>query len=179
MQGGKSSHMRAAHREHIPTPSTANGTGGSKFTKLAKNLAKEIEASQRWISDVNLDPASPGRRRAAKQQSRRNPLHDVANRPSAPTVRPRRDRVRTVSAPLENGGRQRTPRVSAPAPKTGDIILPDVTGLTSVIASPVRSEIQRRPYLGGHDGEQVEGQNNLQFTIYLSKCALQNNFYIH
>lgn len=152
------------HQEHIPTPSTANGTGGSKFTKLAKSLAKEIEASQRWVSEAAFEPFSPGKRRTSRQQQKRNPLHDAANHRDAPSARHNRDRSRTISNPIENAGRHRNTKPSALRYNARDIVLPDVTGLTSVIASPVKPETRRRPYLGGHEGEEVEGQSSA-FTV--------------
>ncbi|KAF8802092.1 hypothetical protein BYT27DRAFT_7197143 [Phlegmacium glaucopus] len=92
-------------RLHPATPSTA----GSKFSKMARGINKELEATQQQL--------------ASEQQAAalvdRNPFHDAANQ-SEPARRP-------------------TPRKSSLRDTSrGRVYLPDVTGLTSAVDSPAK-----------------------------------------
>ncbi|KAL5501627.1 hypothetical protein ACEPAH_8887 [Sanghuangporus vaninii] len=148
-----------------PTPSVkanatcgSSTTNGSKFTRMAKSLAREIEASQRWITVPELENKSPAKASRKKQAIPRSPFRDVVNQ-----MYPQRGKG---SGHIDNA------RPGRPSSKIADVrfddlleqeqsqsrmvCLPDVTGLTSAVDSPPRKEQQWRRYSGGSEGERVE-----------------------
>ncbi|KAL5482601.1 hypothetical protein ACEPAI_9195 [Sanghuangporus weigelae] len=161
----KSRAKRPSLNVQPPTPSVrTNATcgsstnNGSKFTRMAKSLAREIEASQRWIAVPELENKSPAKASRKKQIVPRSPFRDVVNQ-----MYPQRDKV---------PGHRENARPGRPSSKIADVrfddllkqeqtqsrmvCLPDVTGLTSAVDSPPRKEQQWRRYSGGSEGERVE-----------------------
>jgi len=116
--------LPAQIRIHPATPSTA----GSKFTRMAKGITKDIEATQQHIfSSHRL--ASSSTRPASVPPFERNPFHDE---PEAVPVHPRVPQASRRSS-LKDTTRSR-------------VYLPDVTGLTSAVESPLRNGAKYYPY---------------------------------
>lgn len=119
-----------------PTPSTV----GSKFTKMARGLARELEVEaeqSRWHSRAE-------RSRTAAPE--RNPFSDIVNYPSgsADAIRqptPRRGAMKSQSGLTPNG----------------KVHLPDVTGLTSAVESPAKTGLQYYPCNTGDRPRESEG----------------------
>ncbi|KIM72446.1 hypothetical protein PILCRDRAFT_829734 [Piloderma croceum F 1598] len=101
----------------LPTPSTV----GSKFTKMAKGLARDIEAEQRviWGLPSGMEIRKIIFWRKARGGVERNPFSDIGNTLSS-------DRRTTPRAPV--------------------VHLPDVTGLTSAVASPAKNGMDYHAY---------------------------------
>jgi hypothetical protein len=127
-----------------PTPST----GGSRFTKMARGLARDIEAEQKslWSEAVRgsagndedvLAHSTVHQRRGKHRAADRNPFSDIGNATGVNMV------------PIV-GTRRGTPR----APK---VHLPDVTGLTSAVASPAKTGLDHYEYEGGEAPREAEG----------------------
>ncbi|KAI5118867.1 hypothetical protein M0805_005310 [Coniferiporia weirii] len=141
-----------------PTPSTAgNVTNGSKFTKLAKSLAKEIEASQRWAAGIELEDASPAKASKRRQQTQRSPFQDVINRSftmnNSPFSSPK---VKVRSSITSRDLDPRLPDIARQDKSRSRVVsLPDVTGLTSAIGSPIKADVEWREYIGGDRAEQL------------------------
>ena len=108
-------------RVHPPTPSSA----GSRFTRMAKGITKDIEATQRQTLSSKLASAS---RPASAPPTERNPFHDE---PGAVSPHPRMSTSRKSS--LRDATRSR-------------IYLPDVTGLTNAVESPLKPGAKYYPY---------------------------------
>lgn len=136
-----------------PTPST----GGSRFTKMARGLARDIEAEQRslWSEAIrgsadkeeDVLAHSTVHQRRGKHRSGavdRNPFSDIGNAIGVSTI-------------SNVGTRKGTPR----APK---VHLPDVTGLTSAVASPAKIGLDHYEYEGGEAPREAEG-THLPFAI--------------
>lgn len=103
---------------HPATPSTA----GSKFTRIAKGISKDIGATQQQIAS-NKHVASP-LARPTRASVERNPFHDE------PETLPARLRMPTPhKSSLKDSTRSR-------------IHLPDITGLTNAVESPLRPDAQ-------------------------------------
>jgi hypothetical protein len=135
----------SVHRPEVivqpPTPSTV----GSKFTRMAKGLARDIEAEQRGIwgaairdGDKEDDILAQSTVRERKGKSRasgvveRNPFSDIGN--------------------ALNSDRSVTPR--APV-----VHLPDVTGLTSAVASPAKNGMDYHAYEADEEPREAEGMS--------------------
>lgn len=128
---------------HPATPSSVNS---SKFTKLARGLAQELEAEQqgrrgggggarRGPSGTPIAQSTVRSPRVAAHARERNAFKDVANQVAERTPR---------------GARTRTPFKSR-------VHLPDVTGLTSAVLSPAKARLEYHRYDRKEDGE-LEGQ---------------------
>lgn len=125
---------------HPATPSSANS---SKFTKLARGLAQELEAEQqsrrggarRGPSGTPIAQSTVRSPRVAAHARERNAFKDVANQVAERTPR---------------GARTRTPFKSR-------VHLPDVTGLTSAVLSPAKPRLEYHRYDRKEDGE-LEGR---------------------
>jgi hypothetical protein len=108
-------------RLHPATPSTA----GSKFTRMAKGITKDIEATQHQsfshrVASSSSRPAPP---------IERNPFHDEPDAiPAAPRMPPP------------------SRKSSLKDPTRSRIYLPDVTGLTNAVESPLRFGTKYYPY---------------------------------
>lgn len=170
----KTKTKRSSLNMQPPTPSTkanatcgSSTTNGSKFTRMAKSLAREIEASQRWVSVPDFGDDSLVKATQKKHATTRDPFRDVVNQVH-------RSGGKTF-------GRDFDARMGHPSTKTagahfGDLFghertqsrivcLPDVTGLTSVVGSPPRKDQRWPKYSGGSQGERVEGKLNwISFT---------------
>jgi len=127
-------------RLHPATPSST----GSKFTRMARGINKELEATQQQLnspSNVTSTRQTITARPAATPVER-NPFHDTS-RPTAPP---------SVSA------RNPTPRRSAMRDTTKSRIhLPDVTGLTNAVESPMKHGAQYYPYKADERPRESEG----------------------
>ncbi|OBZ71751.1 hypothetical protein A0H81_08633 [Grifola frondosa] len=133
-----------------PTPLTANN---SRFTKLARGLTKEIEEEQtRAINHPSsrykpvVGQGTIRESRAGKQNMERNPFRDIVNHVNV-TVNP-------VPTPPKSA-RSRTPFKSR-------VHLPDVTGLTSAVGSPLRAGLE---YYGYDAKEAGEHEAHLHATL--------------
>ena len=105
-------------RLHPATPST----NGSKFTRMARGINKELEVTQQQLV-------------SEQQQSLvdRNPFHDVANQSEQVAGTP--------------SFRRPTPRKSSMRDTSrGKVYLPDVTALTNAVNSPARSGAEYYSY---------------------------------
>ena len=114
-------------RLHPATPST----NGSKFTRMARGINKELEATQQLVLE---------------QQSLvdRNPFHDVANQ----------------SEPATASFRRPTPRKSSMRDTSkGKVYLPDVTALTNAVNSPARSGAEYYSYGSDNRPRDSEGKD--------------------
>ncbi|KIM35865.1 hypothetical protein M413DRAFT_32104 [Hebeloma cylindrosporum] len=112
-------------RLHPATPSST----GSKFTRMARGINKELEATQQELN------AAASRQniitRPASAPAERNPFHDAPNQTA-----------RSITS-----ARNPTPRRSAMRDTTRSRIhLPDVTGLTNAVESPMKHGAQYYPY---------------------------------
>ncbi|KZP31422.1 hypothetical protein FIBSPDRAFT_849381 [Athelia psychrophila] len=138
-----------------PTP----GSSDSRFTKMAKGLARDIEAEQRSMwgaalreaeGEVSVMAQSTVRDRKKQPRagaSERNPFKDIGN-----------------SAAGTAKARNATPR-------TTKVHLPDVTGLTSAVASPARPGVSRHGYEGDNGTKQAETQFLTVLSAVQSKLA--------
>lgn len=99
---------------HPATPSTA----GSKFTRMAKGISKDIEATQQHIASNKHVALSLTRPASASVE--RNPFHDE------PETLPARAHLPTPHKSSLKGSTR------------GRVQLPDVTGLTNAVESPLR-----------------------------------------
>ncbi|TFK38989.1 hypothetical protein BDQ12DRAFT_735193 [Crucibulum laeve] len=136
-----SSVARPEVRLQPPTPSSTS----SKFTRMARGIAKEIEAEQ-WHSDDQrrvYNRQEEGSRPASAPVSgsaERNPFHDAANHDTSNVVRP------TPRRALVKG----TPR--------GKVHLPDVTGLTSAVESPAKLSTNYQSYRADDKSRDAEAR---------------------
>lgn len=140
-----------------PTP----GSSDSRFTKMAKGLARDIEAEQRSMwgaalreaeGEVSVMAQSTVRDRKKQPRagaSERNPFKDIGN-----------------SAAGTAKARNATPR-------TTKVHLPDVTGLTSAVASPARPGVSRHGYEGDNGTKQAESTLN---SLYHFACRSWSSF---
>lgn len=118
-------------RLHPATPSST----GSKFTRMARGINKELEATQQELNAAsNARQTIPAR--PASAPAERNPFHDT---PITSTKNP-------------------TPRRSAMRDTTKSRIhLPDVTGLTNAVESPMKHGAQYYPYKANERPRESEG----------------------
>lgn len=135
-------------RLHPATPSTT----GSKFTRMAKGITREIEETQQQIvSSRHVASAS----RPTAVIIERNPFHDE------PEPSPR--------------SRIPTPRKSSLRDTTKSRIhLPDVTGLTSAVESPLRHGVQYYPYNADNKIRENEGESNPLLQVLKSSDFFLN-----
>ena len=116
--------LPAQVRVHPATPSTT----GSKFTRMAKGITKDIEATQQHMySSHRL--ATSSSRPVSVPPFERNPFHDE------PETVPAHPRVQQASR-----------RSSLKDTTKSRVYLPDVTGLTSAVESPLRNGAKYYPY---------------------------------
>lgn len=120
-------------RLHPATPSTV----GSKFTRMAKGITREIEETQQQIAS-NRKVASVSRPAGATIE--RNPFHDEPDPPRFRIPTPRKSSLRDTTK--------------------SRIHLPDVTGLTSAVESPLRHGVQYYPYNADNKIRDNEGKSN-------------------
>jgi len=125
-------------RLHPATPSST----GSKFTRMARGINKELEATQQELTAAsNARSTIPAR--PASAPAERNPFHDT----------PRNQSARPIIAT-----RNPTPRRSAMRDTTKSRIhLPDVTGLTNAVESPMKHGAQYYPYNANERPRESEG----------------------
>ena len=142
-----------------PTPSI-----GSQFSKMARDLAKDIEASQRQVTEAAQPNSNRNLTHSTSKQSRnfqRNPLHDIANQ--QPPDRHKTRSSSPVALDIEEDPSRRNrsmrPRSNTSVLRGNEKVqLPDLTGLTSVVGTPLKSHNEWRKYaLGGGDGD-IEGK---------------------
>jgi len=125
-------------RLHPATPSTA----GSKFSRMARGINKELEATQQQLASE----------RQAAALVDRNPFHDVANQ-SEPATSFRRP----------------TPRKSSMRDTSrGKVYLPDVTGLTNAVDSPAKPGAEYYPYRTDNRPRDSEGKRNYTRLLCLN-----------
>ena len=121
-----------------PTPPIAEPA--SKFTKMARGLAQEIELEQGREAARRDVPA------VAQSTVRDRKTTKSAKVPLRSVVSELQDQNRHVGA--------RTPY------KNGKLYLPDVTGLTSAIASPMKLGLEYKVYDAKEDRE-IDGKCSL------------------
>ena len=123
-------------RLHPATPSST----GSKFTRMARGINKELEATQQELNAVN--PRQTNIARPTSAPAERNPFHDPPNQST-----------RHITST-----RNPTPRRSAMRDTTKSRIhLPDVTGLTNAVESPMKHGAQYYPYKANERPRESEG----------------------
>ncbi|KAH9841344.1 uncharacterized protein C8Q71DRAFT_853748 [Rhodofomes roseus] len=139
---------------HPATPSSVNS---SKFTKLARGLAQEIEAEQgqrnsarqgRGPNGAPIAQSTVRGPRVALIAKERNPFKDVANQVPASALK-----FAKPKTPFKNR-----------------VHLPDVTGLTSAVLSPARARLDYQRYDRKEDGE-VEARLFATLNAVQSKLA--------
>ena len=119
-------------------PSTPSSVG-SKFSRMARGINKELEATQQQLA--------PEKQSAALVD--RNPFHDVANQ-SQPTTSFRRP----------------TPRKSSMRDTSrGKVHLPDVTGLTTAVDTPVKPGAEYYSYRTDNRPRDYEGKDLKSYLI--------------
>ncbi|EPQ54722.1 hypothetical protein GLOTRDRAFT_139237 [Gloeophyllum trabeum ATCC 11539] len=142
---------KSRQARNSPARTATPSTGGSHFTRLAKGLAKEIQEEQsRWdiqgregeVYLPNVTAQSTIHERRSKktglpERTERNPFRDLANYPH-PDSRPAARTAVDSPAPFS-----RSPAVNM---SRGGVQLPDVTGLTSAVASPAKPGLQYYGY---------------------------------
>ncbi|KAI0917466.1 hypothetical protein AcW1_007340 [Taiwanofungus camphoratus] len=143
-----------------PTPSIANS---SKFTKVARGLARDIhmEQTRRESDDVGRNFSKPvlaqstiRETRASKQGKERNPFQDIGNQ------------IAMTADPIPTPAR----KIGFRTPFKGRLHLPDVTGLTSAVESPAKVGLEHYGYDAKDDGE-VEARLFTTLNIVQSKLA--------
>jgi hypothetical protein len=139
-------------RLHSATPSSNR----SKFTRMARGINKELEATQHQLNTPSN--ATNSRQiiteRFSSAPVERNPFHDTPGQTARPSV----------------FARNPTPRRSAMRDTTkSQIHLPDVTGLTNAVESPMKHGAKYYPYNADERPRETEGQPLffLKQTIYL------------
>lgn len=138
-----------------PTPSSSD----SRFTKMAKGLARDIEAEQRSMWGAALREADG----------------DVSVIAQS-TVRDRKKQPRAVDKnPFKNIGSATGAGMKSKSatPKAAKVHLPDVTGLTSAIASPARPGISHQGYEGDHVTKQAESMLHIFLFLFAFKLIIQ------
>ncbi len=145
-----------------PTPS-ANHSSGSKFAKLARNLAKDIEASHNWVGGTVKDGGVHSTTRQSKKSkgTPRKVFQNIANNLSVDEVEEippsysKRSSQRSGIHHEVDAKRQTSRRDEKSCSQ--NVQLPDVTGLTSAVGSPPRKDLDWRTYSGRTDSDAVEG----------------------
>ncbi|KAH9480153.1 hypothetical protein JR316_0006750 [Psilocybe cubensis] len=143
------------------TPST----GGSKFTRMARGINREIEETQAQEIDAARTAAAASRAsytanpRPASAPPERNPFYDIGvgsgGRTGATT---RRTTARDAANLTANA--------------SGKVYLPDVTGLTSAVESPAKPGAQFMQYKAGERPRDSEAR--LLQTLSTVQTQLQN-----
>ena len=127
---------------HPATPSTA----GSKFTRMAKGITREIGETQQQIAS-SRQAASVSH--PASVPIERNPFNDELD----PSTRSR------IPTPRKSSLRDNT---------RSRMHLPDVTGLTSAVESPLRYGVQYYPYNADNKMRDNEGKYNPLLQVKFS-----------
>ena len=130
-----------------PTP-TSMGSPPSKFSKIAQDLAKDIEAGERLASSIAQTE------RARRKKPRKPTAHDTTIRSEVSNVQPATRRSNHQSG--NNEPRSRNNNNDA---RARSIHLPDVTGLTSAIGSPTKSQQDWRKYEGKGNSEAMDSKS--------------------
>jgi hypothetical protein len=122
-------------RLHPATPST----NGSKFSRMARGINRELEAAQQQLAPEQHSVAMVDR----------NPFHDVANQSEPAT-----------------SFRQPTPRKSSMRDASrGKVHLPDVTGLTNAVDSPAKPGAEYYSYKIANRPRDSEGKGVKLYLI--------------
>jgi hypothetical protein len=146
-----------------PTP-TSMGSPPSKFSRIAQDLAKDIETGERLVSSVMNAEKS---RRKQQLRSRKAATHDTTIRSDA-------------QQPARRANNQPATRTANDAPsqnidpRARSLHLPDVTGLTSAIGSPMKNRQDWRKYEGKGNTEGMNGsclQSQIVIT-FLNKTPI-------
>lgn len=135
-----------------PTPSMAFDAtdGSSKFGRLAKGLARDMGANQSGMMQEHRKEANRRTKPTKKSRSNRVPFQDVENTTKSPALK--------AAAELYSQDFSRSRGVQ----------LPDVTGLTSAVGSPLRKDLDWRGYKEDDGGEDVEGLDfRLRFMVVI------------
>ena len=112
-----------------PTPSTS----GSRFTKMARGLVRDVrQAQEQWQDEDALVPAA-GYRAVVKDGPKR---HNVADTTSG---------LNPESRAVKRSNRSR-------------VHLPDVTGLTNAVISPAKANLERYG-VRGQGSKEAEGNS--------------------
>ncbi|KAI0004640.1 hypothetical protein BJV74DRAFT_389821 [Russula compacta] len=118
-----------------PTPSTGN----SNFTRLAKGLAREIEAEQsRWHTSLEVEGTRVGTKESGLTQSAR-----------------------------ETGAISGNTHVGSSNVKRKQVQLPDVTGLTAAVESPAKGQLYQPYGDTAKECRDDEGHARLQLAMKL------------
>lgn len=139
-----------------PTPSTGNASNASRFSKLAKTLDKEIGKAQHTSIGAAVEKTQTHGRK--KQDSRRNPFQNIVNQPIIShlgSMQSSRVLAKAVPNAQEISRSMHSDRTQHFQSKY--VQLPDVTGLTSAVASPLKRDTQWRRYSGDLRDDEAEG----------------------
>ncbi|KAI0689700.1 hypothetical protein BC835DRAFT_1308236 [Cytidiella melzeri] len=139
-----------------PTPPNAENT--SKFTRLARGLAKELEDEQSRRHSEDERPAFAQSTVREKKSSARTDVNKVPLRSVLSDLQDRPAQVYAVPS--------RTTRT----PMKGKLYLPDVTGLTNIVASPAKFGPDYLGYEVKDDGE-IDVRLATTLNVVQSKLA--------
>ncbi|KAF9474531.1 hypothetical protein BDN70DRAFT_996996 [Pholiota conissans] len=148
---------RAASHTHQPqvrlqpaTPSSA----GSRFTRMARGIHKELEETQEQLNRHQAAASSAPLARPASAPAERNPFHDT----------PQPGRGGNTSARRDLNSSTNTTK--------GRIHLPDVTGLTAAVESPAKPGMEYHKYAG--NGRPRDSEVRLIQTLNAVQGQLQD-----
>lgn len=119
---------RAFPDVHIQPPTPSS----SQFAKASRQLNREIEGERAKLSEAAgaFDDVHRARTDRPSTNHPRNPFSDIGNRPSYP--------LRATE-------------------KGGLVTLPDVTGLTSAVDSPIKATTSHHVYSGDGNPREADG----------------------
>ncbi|KAG2365161.1 hypothetical protein BDR07DRAFT_1399588 [Suillus spraguei] len=143
-----------------PTPSASS----SKFTRLARGLAKDVHEAQAEDAELfqnksqttTIPRAAPvgSRRASTKHHDVKQPLHDVVDHSA-------------VDVNVESAQTSRSFRKAS----KGRVNLPDLTGLTSAVVSPAKTNLERYGIKTAGSSKEVESRLIASLNALHAKLA--------
>lgn len=125
---------------NVLPPTPPNEESASRFTRMARGLAREIEEQSRHD--------------AHRRDRDREMAQNTVRRPS----RGNRVPLRSVVSELQDNPPPRPRSAGSRTPhRSGRVYLPDVTGLTSAVASPAKLGLDYRSY-DARDDREIDGK---------------------
>ncbi|KAI0304538.1 hypothetical protein B0F90DRAFT_1706727 [Multifurca ochricompacta] len=135
-------HAQIAKPDNVPRPPTPSTTN-SNFTRLARGLAREIEAEQsRWHAPMEVEGPH------------------ISTKGSGSTQSVLRAKAVLVNAPVSSNGKKK------------QVQLPDVTGLTVAVESPAKGQPYQSCGDIGKEYDDKEGHARLQLAMNLLQTKI-------